>query len=178
MYTRVRPFRSGGLQNKIRVEGRVGRAAHHGTQEHRLEIIIVIGQMSVGLAECGHDLRHVHLEKAIGIGQRRAVALRVTLVTFCRVRPDLDTLPGQRCAIAGAAASIITAARGNKIFIGNGSIFWKNPGNGSSLEADMGNCQFPMRKQYVSCRAKNRAAQPCNISWNSRHSRALIPLLS
>src|SRR6056297_306814 len=86
--------RSGGLQDEMRLEAGVARAWHHGAEEHRLEVAAVIGEMAVGLAEGGHDLRHFEPEHAVFIGERRAVAVRIAFVPFGGMGPDLDALTG------------------------------------------------------------------------------------
>ncbi|MFK4582469.1 hypothetical protein ABIF83_005946 [Bradyrhizobium ottawaense] len=52
------------------------------------------------LAEDRNDLRHLEPELAVLVGERGAVALRLVLLAFGRVRPDLDTLPRERSAVA------------------------------------------------------------------------------
>ena len=48
------------------------------------------------LAEDGNDLRHLEPEYPVLVGERGAMTLRLVLLPFGRVRPDLDALPGQR----------------------------------------------------------------------------------
>src|SRR5262245_64315691 len=55
------------------------------------------------LAEDGNDLRHLKTERAVLVGERGAMALRLVFPPFGRVRPDLDALPGKRSPVAGAA---------------------------------------------------------------------------
>src|SRR5262245_447584 len=55
------------------------------------------------LAEDGNDLRHLETELAVLVGERGPMTLRLMLLSFGRVRPDLDALPGERSPIACAA---------------------------------------------------------------------------
>ena len=57
------------------------------------------------LAESRDDLRHLKPEHPICVSERGTMALRVTLVPFGRMRPDLNTLTGKRFAIACTAHS-------------------------------------------------------------------------
>ena len=75
----------------------------NGAQKHRLEHTTVIGEMAMRLAEGGDDLRHLQTEHAVRVGERGPVTALVALVSFGRVRPDLDALPGKRRPIAGTA---------------------------------------------------------------------------
>jgi hypothetical protein len=90
----------------MRAQAGIARAGHDGAQEHRLEVQVVIrrivGQMPVRLAEGRHDLRHVHHELSVRVGESRAMAALVALIAFGRVRPDLDTDVRERHAVAGA----------------------------------------------------------------------------
>src|SRR3954465_12546187 len=95
--------RSGRLQDEVRLQAGFLRTAHHGTQEDGFEFTAVIGEMAMRLAEDRNDLRHLETELAILVGERGAVALRLVLLPFGGVRPDLDALPGKRRAVAGAA---------------------------------------------------------------------------
>src|SRR5215475_5566788 len=54
------------------------------------------------LAKDGNDLRHLQTERAVLVGERGSVTLRLMLLPFGRVRPDLDALPGERSAVACA----------------------------------------------------------------------------
>src|SRR5438045_1472379 len=87
----------------MRLEAGVFGAAHHRTQKDGFEFAAVIGEMTMRLAEDRNDLRHLEPELAVLVGQRGAMALRLVLLAFGGVRPDLDALPGQRRAVAGAA---------------------------------------------------------------------------
>src|SRR6478609_10182242 len=97
------PTRSGGLKDEVRLEAVVFCASHHGTQKDGLEFTAVIGEVTVRLAEDGNDLRHLEPELAVLVGERGAMALRLVLLAFGRVGPDLDALPGHRSPVAGAA---------------------------------------------------------------------------
>src|SRR5215813_3188067 len=55
------------------------------------------------LAKDGNDLRHLETELAVLVGQRGAMTLRLVLLSFCRVRPNLDALAGERSPVACAA---------------------------------------------------------------------------
>src|SRR6185503_8995766 len=55
------------------------------------------------LAEDGNDLRHLETELAVLVGERGPVTLRLVLLPFFRVRPNLDALPGKRSPVACAA---------------------------------------------------------------------------
>src|SRR5664279_4013531 len=55
------------------------------------------------LAEDGNDLRHLETERPVLVGERGAMTLRLVLLPFGRVRPDLDALPGKRSPVACAA---------------------------------------------------------------------------
>lgn len=55
------------------------------------------------LAEDGNDLRHLEPERAVLVGQRGAVTLRLVLLAFDRVCPDLDALTGKRRPVTGTA---------------------------------------------------------------------------
>src|SRR6185369_2128872 len=63
----------------------------------------VIGEVTMRLAEDGNDLRHLEPELAVLVGERGAMTLRLVLLPFGRVRPDLDALPGEWSPVAGAA---------------------------------------------------------------------------
>src|SRR6187401_3695599 len=55
------------------------------------------------LAKDGNDLRYLETEHPALVGERGAMTLRLVLLPFGRVRPDLDALPGKRSSVAGAA---------------------------------------------------------------------------
>src|SRR3954451_23466377 len=94
---------SGPLQHEVRLETGLLGAPHHRAQEHGFEFAAVIGEVAVRLAEDRDDLRHLETELAVLVGQRGAMALRLMLLAFGGVRPDLDALPGQRRPVPGAA---------------------------------------------------------------------------
>ncbi len=79
------------------------RALHHGAQEDGLEAAAVEARWPWGWPKIGHDLRHLEPEAAVLVGERGAVALRLMLLTFRRMRPDLDALARKRCSVAGGA---------------------------------------------------------------------------
>src|SRR3954467_4712883 len=90
-------------KHEVRLEARLLGAAHHGTQEHGFELAAVIGEMAMRLAEDRNDLRHFETELAVLVGERGAMTLRLVLLAFGGVRPDLDALAGKRRPIAGTA---------------------------------------------------------------------------
>ncbi len=55
------------------------------------------------LAKGGDDLRHLKTEHPVRVRERGPMTLRVSLVPFGRVRPDLDALTRKRDPIACAA---------------------------------------------------------------------------
>src|SRR3954447_8090897 len=99
----VFPTRSDRGKDEVRLQAGLLRAPHHRTQKHGFEFAAVIGEMTMRLAEDGNDLRHLETELAVLVGQRGAMTLRLVLLAFGGVRPDLDALPGQRSAVACAA---------------------------------------------------------------------------
>src|SRR5437660_10551836 len=80
----------------MRLEAGVFGAAHHRTQKHGFEFAAVIGEMTMRLAEDRDDLRHLEAERTVLVGQRGAMALRLMLLHFVRVRPDPDAFAGER----------------------------------------------------------------------------------
>src|SRR5262249_5499965 len=74
----------------------------------------VIGEVTVRLTEDGNDLRHLETELTVLVGERGSVTLRFVLLSFCRVRPNLDALPREwgpvACAAYGAAHPEATLA--------------------------------------------------------------------
>src|SRR3954447_7791672 len=78
-------------------------APHHRPQEDGFEFTAVIGEMTMRLAEDRNDLRHLETELAVLVGERGAMTLRLVLLPFDGVRPDLDALACKRCPVAGAA---------------------------------------------------------------------------
>src|SRR3954463_13474945 len=94
---------SGRRKDEVRLEAGLLCAPHHRTQKHRFEFTAVIGEMTMRLAEDRNDLRHLETELAVLVGERGAVTLRLVLLAFDCVRPDLDALPSERSPVAGAA---------------------------------------------------------------------------
>src|SRR3954470_6291477 len=78
-------------------------APHHRPEEHGFELTAVIGEVAMRLAEDRNDLRHLEPELAVLVGQRGAMALRLVLLPFGGVCPDLDALTCERRPVAGAA---------------------------------------------------------------------------
>ena len=82
----------------------------------------------VRLAEDRDDLRHLQPERAVRVGQRGTVAVRVLLVALGRVRPDLDAHAGERGAVArtphaarhpeAAAANALDEWRAGPVVVG------------------------------------------------------------
>src|SRR6476619_7058427 len=95
--------RSGRLQDEVRLQAGFLRTAHHGTHEDGFELTAVIGEMTMRLAEDRNDLGHLETELAVLVGERGPVTLRLVLLPFGRVRPDLDALLGERGSVAGTA---------------------------------------------------------------------------
>src|SRR5215467_2773511 len=88
--------RSGRLKHEVRFEAGFLGALHYRPQEDGFEFTAVIGEMTMRLAEDRNDLRHLKAELAVLVGERSAVTVRLVLLPFGRVRPDLDALPGER----------------------------------------------------------------------------------
>src|SRR6478609_5126459 len=97
------PTRSGGLKDEVRLEAGLFCASHHGTQKDGLEFTAVIGEVTVRLAKDRNDLRHFEPELAVLVGERGPMTLRLVLLPFGRVCPNLDALPGKRGPVACAA---------------------------------------------------------------------------
>src|SRR5262245_33839734 len=55
------------------------------------------------LAKDGNNLRHLETERPVLVSERGSMTLRLVLLPFGRVRPDLDALPGKRSPVACAA---------------------------------------------------------------------------
>src|ERR1043166_6193025 len=55
------------------------------------------------LAKDWNNLRHLKTEHAVLVGERGSMTLRLMLLSFGRVRPNLDALPGERSPVARAA---------------------------------------------------------------------------
>src|SRR6201995_5666734 len=97
------PGLSGRLKHEVRFQAGLLGALHHRTKEDGFELAAVIGEVTMRLAEDRNDLRHLETECAVLVGDRGAVALRLVLLAFDRVRPDLDALSGERSSVARAA---------------------------------------------------------------------------
>src|SRR5436305_3217118 len=95
--------RSGRLKHEVRLEAGLFGAPHHRTQKDGFEFTTVIGEMTMRLAEDGNDLRHLKTERPVLVGEGGSMTLRLVLLPFSRVRPDLDALPGERRPVACAA---------------------------------------------------------------------------
>src|SRR4051812_15787421 len=100
---RLFPTRSGRLKDEVRLEAGLFCAPHHGTQEDGSEFTAVIGEVTMRLAEDRNDLRHLQAERAVLVGERRAMTALVFLPPFSGVRPNLDALAGERSPVARAA---------------------------------------------------------------------------
>src|SRR5215213_418006 len=87
----------------MRLQALILGAAHHRTEKDGFEFTAVVGEMTMRLAEDRNDLRHLETEPAVLVGERGAMTLRLMFLPFRRVRPDLDALAAERCAVAGAA---------------------------------------------------------------------------
>src|SRR5262249_3132100 len=74
-----------------------------GTQKHGFEFTAVISEVTVRLTEDRNNLRHLETEPTFLIGERSPVTLRLVLLPFGGVRPNLDALPGKRSPVACAA---------------------------------------------------------------------------
>src|SRR5882757_4228773 len=97
------PTRSDRLKHEVRFQAGLLCASHHRTQKDGFEFTAVIGEVTVRLAEDGNDLRHLQTELTVLVGKRGAMTLRLVLLPFGGVRPDLDALPGERSPVACAA---------------------------------------------------------------------------
>src|SRR6266850_6987050 len=97
------PFPSDRLKDEVRLQAGLLCAPHHGTQKDGFEFTTVIGKVTMRLAKDGNDLRHLKTERPVLVGERGSMTLRLVLLPFGRVRPNLDALPGKRSAVAGAA---------------------------------------------------------------------------
>src|SRR5215510_2014455 len=95
--------RSGRLKDEVRFQAGLFRAPHHGTQKDGFEFTAVIGEVTMRLAEDGNNLRHLETELTVLVGEGGSMTLRLVLLPFGRVRPNLDALPGKRSPVACAA---------------------------------------------------------------------------
>src|SRR4051812_20889390 len=59
--------------------------------------------MTMRLAKDGNDLRHLETEHPVLVGERGSMTLRLMLLPFGRVGPNLDALSGKRRPVACAA---------------------------------------------------------------------------
>ena len=79
-----------------------------------MKVTTVIGEMTMRLAKNGNDLRHLETERPVLVGHRGSMTLRLVLLPFGRVRPNLDALPGKRrpvtCTAYGATHPEATLA--------------------------------------------------------------------
>ena len=91
------------LKDEVRLKAGVFCAPHQGTQKYCLEVTTVIGEVTMRLAKGRNDLRHLKTERPARVGERGSMTMRVSLVSFGRVRPDLDALPRKRSSVARAA---------------------------------------------------------------------------
>src|SRR3954464_8305957 len=87
----------------MRLQALIFCAPQHRTEKDGFKVTAVVGEMTMRLAEDRNDLRHLETEPAVLVGERRAMTLRLMFLPFRRVRPDLDALAAERCAVAGAA---------------------------------------------------------------------------
>src|SRR3954453_4372417 len=94
---------SGRLQDEVRVQAGLFCAPHHRTQKDGFEFTAVVGEVTMRLAEDGNNLRHLETELAVLISERGSMTLRLVLLPFGRVRPNLDALAGKWSPIACAA---------------------------------------------------------------------------
>src|SRR6478735_6407275 len=97
------PTRSGRLKDEMRLEAGLFCASHHGAQKDSFEFTAVISEVTVRLAKDRNDLRHLEPELAVLVGERGPMTLRLVLLPFGRVRPNLDALPGEWSPVARAA---------------------------------------------------------------------------
>ena len=88
----------------MRLQAGIFGARHYGTQKDGFEVATVIGEVTMRLAKGGDDLRHLKTEHPVRVSERGPVTVRVSLVPFGGMRPDLDTLPRKRGPIARAAS--------------------------------------------------------------------------
>src|SRR6476620_607441 len=97
------PTRSGRLKDEVRLQAGFFCAPHHGTQKDGFEFTAVIGEVTMRLAKDGDNLRHLETERPVLVGERGSMTLRLVLLSFGRVRPNRDALPGERSPVACAA---------------------------------------------------------------------------
>src|SRR3954453_22843710 len=80
--TCVHALASDRRKDEVRLQAGLLCAPHHRTQEHGFEFAAVIGEMAVRLAEDRNDLRHLETERAVFVGERGAMTLRLVLLPF------------------------------------------------------------------------------------------------
>src|SRR3954470_6339077 len=97
------PTRSGRLKDEVRLQALLFCAPHDGTQKHGFEFTAVIGEVTMRLAKDRNDLRHLKTERSVLVGERGSMTVRLVLLPFGRVRPDLDALPSERNSVACTA---------------------------------------------------------------------------
>src|SRR5689334_17932028 len=97
------PTRSGRLKDEVGLQTGLFCAPHHRPQKDGFEFTAVIGEVTMRLAKDGNNLRHLETERPVLVGERGAMTLRLMLLSFGRVRPNLDSLPGERSPVACAA---------------------------------------------------------------------------
>src|SRR6478752_5681820 len=100
---RLFPTRSGRLKDEVRLQAGLFCAPHHGTQKDGFEFTAVVGEVTMRLAKDGNNLRHLKTERPVRVGERGSMTVRLVLLSFGRVRPNLDALPGERSPVACAA---------------------------------------------------------------------------
>src|SRR6185436_17503070 len=83
------PTRSGRLKDEVRLQALIFCAPHHGAEKDGFELTAVIGEVTMRLAEDRNDLGHLETELAVLVSERGPVTLRLVLLPFGRVRPDL-----------------------------------------------------------------------------------------
>src|SRR4051794_38209010 len=71
--------RSDRLKDEVRLHAGLLGASHHRPQEHGFEFTAVISEVTVRLAEDRNNLRHLEPERAVLVGERGAVTLRLVL---------------------------------------------------------------------------------------------------
>src|SRR5690348_14730681 len=97
------PTRSGRLKDEMGLQAGLFCAPHHRPQKDGFELTAVIGEVTMWLTEDRNNLRHLKTERPVLVGERGSVTLRLVLLPFDRVRPDLDALSGERSPVACAA---------------------------------------------------------------------------
>ena len=88
----------------MRLQALIFCAPHHGAEEDGFELAAVVGEVTMRLTEDGNNLGHLETELSVLVGERGAVTLRLVLLPFGGVRPDLDALPGNCLLYTSEAA--------------------------------------------------------------------------